>query len=288
MRIVVGVDWRDQSRSAVEEVIRFFAPEELTLAHAVNLGALDSYPLVPLMGDQAYEEFGRAKDQVLQESRRRLEELAAKIPAGARSVRQVCEAGFAPDVILKAAESAKADLVAVGHRGLGPFAEQAMGSISHLVLMQGICSTLVVKGSARSLQRVVVAVQGPDDAERLQAWLLGYPIKSPVEVVVMNVVPTHVFEGLGLGGVFESWAHSARTAAQRIVDRVADALKRARYTVTSLVLSGDPAELVGRESRHADLLIVGTHGRNGVHRFVFGSVSHSLVHRAPCSVLVVR
>lgn len=38
----------------------------------------------------------------------------------------------------------------------------------------------------------------------------------------------------------------------------------------------------------ADLLVVGTHGRTGIARFLVGSVAHALVTLAPCPVLVVR
>jgi nucleotide-binding universal stress UspA family protein len=39
---------------------------------------------------------------------------------------------------------------------------------------------------------------------------------------------------------------------------------------------------------HADLLILGTHGRTGLKRLVLGSVAENLVRRAPCSVLTIR
>ena len=37
-----------------------------------------------------------------------------------------------------------------------------------------------------------------------------------------------------------------------------------------------------------DLVVVGSHSRKGVERFLLGSVSHSVVHRVACSILVVR
>ena len=37
-----------------------------------------------------------------------------------------------------------------------------------------------------------------------------------------------------------------------------------------------------------DLVVVGSHSRKGVERFLLGSVSHSVVHEVACSILVVR
>ena len=39
---------------------------------------------------------------------------------------------------------------------------------------------------------------------------------------------------------------------------------------------------------HVDLIVIGTHGRTGVSRFLMGSVAEHVVRRAPCPVLVVR
>ena len=38
----------------------------------------------------------------------------------------------------------------------------------------------------------------------------------------------------------------------------------------------------------ADLIVVGSHGRGTVGRFLIGSVSDHVVRNAPCPVLVVR
>lgn len=42
------------------------------------------------------------------------------------------------------------------------------------------------------------------------------------------------------------------------------------------------------ERWQADLVVVGTHGRRGIERFVLGSVAEGVARRAPCSVLLVR
>lgn len=38
----------------------------------------------------------------------------------------------------------------------------------------------------------------------------------------------------------------------------------------------------------ADLIVLGTHGRHGISRWILGSVAQEVVRRAPCGVLVIR
>jgi nucleotide-binding universal stress UspA family protein len=53
---------------------------------------------------------------------------------------------------------------------------------------------------------------------------------------------------------------------------------------------GQPGRIIVEAARdlRADLVIVGSHGRGFWGRLALGSVSDSVVHNAPCSVLVVR
>jgi glycine betaine transporter len=57
-----------------------------------------------------------------------------------------------------------------------------------------------------------------------------------------------------------------------------------------LVESGDPREVIVHKARdlHAELIVMGTHGRRGLIHALMGSVAESVARSAPCSVLVVR
>jgi universal stress protein A len=57
-----------------------------------------------------------------------------------------------------------------------------------------------------------------------------------------------------------------------------------------LVESGDPREVITEQAKklHAELIVMGTHGRRGISRALIGSVAESVVRTAHCSVLVVR
>jgi nucleotide-binding universal stress UspA family protein len=60
--------------------------------------------------------------------------------------------------------------------------------------------------------------------------------------------------------------------------------------VDFLVWEGDPGEAIidAAQAEGADMIVVGSHGRGTVGRFLIGSVSDHVVRHASCPVLVVR
>jgi len=74
--------------------------------------------------------------------------------------------------------------------------------------------------------------------------------------------------------------------AQALVERG----RQAGVAVSFLVWQGDPGDMIvaAAEAEHADMVVVGSHGRGAVGRFLLGSVSEHVVRNAPCPVLVVR
>jgi nucleotide-binding universal stress UspA family protein len=60
--------------------------------------------------------------------------------------------------------------------------------------------------------------------------------------------------------------------------------------VRAIVVSGSPAEqIVSYASRGAfDLVVMGTHGRTGIQRFLMGSVAETVVRHARCPILTIH
>jgi nucleotide-binding universal stress UspA family protein len=60
--------------------------------------------------------------------------------------------------------------------------------------------------------------------------------------------------------------------------------------VEHVVLKGTPYEEISRfaEENKIDLIVVGTYGRKGLDRMLFGSTAEQIVRHAPCPVLTVR
>jgi len=58
--------------------------------------------------------------------------------------------------------------------------------------------------------------------------------------------------------------------------------------VQQRLIQGRPAHEIADASRGAELVVVGSRGRGGFVSLLLGSVSHGVLHRAHCPVMVVR
>jgi nucleotide-binding universal stress UspA family protein len=60
--------------------------------------------------------------------------------------------------------------------------------------------------------------------------------------------------------------------------------------VKKVVLKGKPYEEIVRfaTEKKIDMIVMGTYGREGLERFIFGSTAERVVRRAPCPVMTVR
>lgn len=95
------------------------------------------------------------------------------------------------------------------------------------------------------------------------------------------------------GVLASSVADAMETLVQEARDYLAGVANEFRaegYRVNIEVSALSPADAIldYAESEHADLIAIATHGRGGVGRFVFGSVTQKVIHAAPVPVLVIR
>lgn len=78
--------------------------------------------------------------------------------------------------------------------------------------------------------------------------------------------------------------------AQELVERIAKELRSAGFKVDTAVEVGDVRESIIDTAAEwgADLIVVGSHGRGGIQRFLLGSVAEFVARHAMCSVEIVR
>ena len=235
MRIVAGVDWSDEAFAAVEQIGLLYKPDEVVLVHGVDLGMFH-YPIVAEAANlQGYDDFRHA---MMEAGRQAVERGRALLPAETPSIRTLCEVHHPASFILDSAATVKADLIAVGTHDHSRLTEVFSGSISHRILLHSTVPTLIVKGKARPVSRVLMAVEGREDAIRLKTWLTSHPFKNPVAVTILSVVPSlHMVDPHLVVGL-EGWAEQSKQHAEQIVKDTARALASPQFTVSTDVRHG--------------------------------------------------
>jgi nucleotide-binding universal stress UspA family protein len=285
MRVVIGVDWSDQAFAAITQTFHLYHPTDVTLVHGVELGILE-HPFVAQAGNvQGYDDFHHA---MVDSGRQLLERAAAMVPTEVTAVRKVNESGNPTQLILDSANNFGAELVVVGTRGRSRLSEVVLGSVSHRVLLHGSRPTLIVRSAARKVQRILVGIEDRTDADRIVRWLMQHPFVDPVELRVLHaIVPLGVNDPYGALGA-GTWWEGAERYAEELVQSTAGKLVSAPYKVSTNVVQGNPAAVIEQEAKEMDLVVVTSHGRTGLSRFLLGSVSHAIVHHVTCPVLVLR
>ncbi|MBI4003012.1 MAG: universal stress protein [Nitrospira defluvii] len=285
MRVLIALDWSEQAFAAVREVSYLYDLQEVVLVHGIDLGMFQ-YPLVADMSNmQGYDDFRKAMEKAGQQL---LDHTTTLLPSESLSITRVCEFAKPASLILDKARDTGAELIVIGARGRGRVGEFVLGSVSHRVALHANCSTLIVKEREGPVNRVVVAIEGQEDGARIKAWLLAHPFKNPVDLTIVSVVrPIPATDPFSLFPL-QDWTDMAVRSAEDLVKGLAASLMNHRYTVGTQVTVGEPTDILTERAGSADLFIIGSHGRKRLERFLLGSISHALMHRVPCPILIVR
>lgn len=146
--------------------------------------------------------------------------------------------------------------------------------------------------------RIIIPTDGSEFSEAAVetccCLIISKPETTSVRVISVypEVVPLDEFEA-SLKYAYEH-QNAEKQAAERFVADAAATIRRcfpnSAIDVTTTIIGGATArELVQIATDwQADLIVVGSHGRGFWQRMLVGSTTDTLVHHAPCSVLVVR
>lgn len=99
------------------------------------------------------------------------------------------------------------------------------------------------------------------------------------------------FEGyVAPPSVYDQWEEALRTSTESNLEQLVAKVREKGIKARTRVLRGIPytAITAAAAEEGVDLVVVGTHGRSGLSRFVLGSVAARVVAGASCPVLTVR
>ena len=146
---------------------------------------------------------------------------------------------------------------------------------------------------AKQYKHILVPLDGSDLAELAVADAFGLAQLSRAEITLLQVVyPIEHVLGAEVGHpiyVDQQWENQ-RVLALEYLSEVRQRVNSDGLTVHLAVEMGPAAETIIDYAHHhpIDLIVMATHGRSGLQRWVYGSVADKVLRGADVPVLLVR
>ena len=144
-------------------------------------------------------------------------------------------------------------------------------------------------GTTVVLDHIVLATDFTPASETAQVYAQALAKRFASKLTVANVIDLSMAartEEIAAGLPLEEM----RQESSENIDRSVSELCEAGISVTGRMLEGlRPAETALKmvDECHADLLVIGTHGRKGCSRFLLGSFAEAAIHHAKCPVFTI-
>lgn len=286
--ILAPVDFSPRSRRAAQYAAalaqKFEADLELVFA------------LEPLPADSMLEQPRRThgNTELARRAETMLRELAqTEIPSGVRVTTHVLR-GKAAAEIIATAQQRQSDLIVLSTHGYSGVQRLLLGSTAEQVIRHAPCAVLTLRDRPQSpastrIRRILAPVDfSPPSREALRyavEFAGAFDADLTVFHAVLSLPPPRRLAAFARGLEVEALKQAREDLAALVKAEV-----RGAIPVSTKIAAGIPRDAIVRVAGRlkADLIIVATHGRTGLERWMMGSTAERVVRHAPCPVLVMR
>jgi nucleotide-binding universal stress UspA family protein len=144
-------------------------------------------------------------------------------------------------------------------------------------------------------QRILVPSDGSPSSQRALEEALGLArqVGQGAQLELLHVVEIILFPDSEIYFNYAELQKIMRSSGEKILAQAEKMVREAGVAVQKRLLHADGeriANVIVEEARRwpADLIVIGTHGRSGFSRILFGSVAEGVVHTADVPVLLIR
>jgi len=204
--------------------------------------------------------------------------------------------GDEASVIVDTAVTEEIDLIVMSTHGFTGFSRWFLGSVTEKVLRSAPCPVLVIR-DARPFSHVLITLDGSPLSE--QALAPGFALASCYDAAVTllqvkqeefapNLIKQVEKHEQGLGDLA---GDDINFQAEYYLKRLAEEHHHlSKQEVQTMAVTGPVATeiLETIEAEAVDLLVMSTHGRTGLRRWVYGSITEKVMRQANCSMLIIR
>ena len=253
---------------------------------------------------------GIYKSQIIESQRGQATDYLAKVAASlqkrALTVATIVHEGDPADIIITEAAREKDTLIVVTTHGRGGIARLVLGSVTNKVLYNTTCPLLVIRAKEKSpspeavrLKIAILPLDGSALAEQALPHATALAQAMGLQVVVVRAILSAQELVTYAGGpwdgippdVLDDIIKRTESDAKSYLRRVdAKLRKQGVSSLKEKVLYGNAADAIIDIAQKTDdnLVVMTTHGRSGIGRFLLGSVADRVVRSCGDPVLLVR
>lgn len=144
--------------------------------------------------------------------------------------------------------------------------------------------------------KVILAIDGTRHSQAAVQMIFNLNFDESSELRIISIVDMAVpiamdhYDGFVPSTIELETSAKEKAESILVSTKTLIAEKYPEVLITTEVLLGSPDSRIVEKAEeiNADLIVVGSHGYNRWERLLLGSVSDSVVHHSPCSVLIVR
>ena len=139
------------------------------------------------------------------------------------------------------------------------------------------------------MKKILVANDGSKYSQKALKKAVELATRLGSTIIVLSVIPElHLTELSPLDQV--RLAEALETETKKILGRTKALVQKSEIPVKTVIRQGHAAEVIIETAKkmRVGMIVIGSHGRHGVERFLLGSVSTNVVEHADRPVLVVK
>ena len=287
--ILVGVDGSSASTVAVDWAARDATMRKvpLTLVNVLDLPMATTVRGFPMPMPPEYMQWQQDEGRkVLNDTLKTVEDRTRQIgPLDISS-----ELMIGPPVPTLVELSKDAAMVVVGSHGRGALARRLFGSVSTGLVHHAHCPVAVIPDQDPLMPHpsqapILVGIDGSRASESAIAIAFDEASWRGVELIALHAwSDTAMYEFR-----VPEWSQVRSAAEELLAERLAGWEERyPDVNVCRVVECDQPARQLLEQSKSAQLVVVGSHGRGGFTGMLLGSVSTAVVHAARTPVIVAR
>ncbi len=141
-------------------------------------------------------------------------------------------------------------------------------------------------------KNILVGIDGSAEADAAFERAVNIAKERNAALHIAHVVDTQTLTTIDQYAPSNVSVTDAQNYGEKLLNEYMDKAKTAGLENISKILeSGSPKRDLPNQiakKHNIDLIVAGATGLNAIERFLIGSVSESIVRRAPCDVLIVR